>query len=502
MDDPGNQQATIDFLSRPESHGFDGPVECVETHGAIVFLAGDRAFKLKRAVDLGYLDFSTPEKRHAACEAELALNRRTAPDLYLAVRSIGRGADGSLGFDAGDPVDWVVEMQRFPGDALLSEVAARGELTPALVRELADAIAAFHEIAKPVRRDGAARMARVIDTNRAAMAAAEMDAAACDEWERKARAALRTVADLLDARAAQGHVRHCHGDLHLRNICLWNGHPTLFDCLEFNADLATTDVLYDVAFLVMDLLHRGFRDEASLLLNRYLDMRAEGGGMAALPLFLSVRSAVRAHVTAQAALQHGEDNEDARAYLRQAIDWLSPQPPLLVAVGGLSGTGKSTLAGALAPDLGAAPGARWLRSDELRKRRAGVKPEQALPASAYTPEENAAVYAALIDEAAAMLAAGRAVIVDGVFAREDERTRIERVAGDAGVPFIGLWLEAPREALLARVGDRRGDASDAGPAVVERQLGYALGDLSGWHRVDASGAPGDTLAAARAVITR
>lgn len=507
MTQPGEQAETIAFLSQAQAFGLSGPVETVETHGAIVFLVADRAFKLKRAVDLGYLDFSTREKRHAVCEAELALNRRTAPELYLALRMVGRLGDGSLALDAGEPVDWLVEMRRFAPEALLSEVAARGELTPHLVHDLADAIARFHEVAEPDRTgDGEARVGRVIDINRAAMDAAGLDRDACDAWERAARTALAENAALLDARAATCHVRHCHGDLHLHNICLWDGKPTLFDCLEFDADLATTDVLYDVAFLVMDLLHQDLRREAALLLNRYLDMRDEGQALAAMPLFLSLRSAVRAHVSALAATRQHDAAaaerlvEEGHSYLDQAIAWLSPEPPVLLAIGGLSGTGKSTLAGALAPEIGAAPGARWLRSDVVRKRGVGLRPEDRLPAAAYTAEAMAAVYAALGDEAQAMLAEGRAVIADAVFSTPGERAAIEQAAQAAGVPFLGLWLEASREVMLARVSARVGDASDAGPAVVERQLHYDLGDLSGWIHIDASGSRADTLAAAHDVL--
>lgn len=501
------QAETVAFLSQGAAYGLPGPVETVETHGAIVFLAGDRAFKLKRAVNLGYLDFSTCAKRHAVCEAELALNRRTAPEIYLGLRMVGRRADGTLALDIGEAVDWLVEMQRFPPGALLSAVAARGELTPVLVRDLADAIARFHEIAEPdTSGDGAARLARVIAINRAAMDASGLDRSASDTWEEKARAALSRQAALLDARAASGHVRRCHGDLHLHNICLWKGRPTLFDCLEFDTDLATTDVLYDVAFLVMDLLHQGLRTEAALLLNRYLDMRDEGGAMAAMPLFLSLRSAVRAHVSSLAAARQHEAVEavrlagEGRQYLEQAIGWLAPEPPVLLAIGGFSGTGKSTLAAALAPGIGAAPGARWLRSDVLRKRRAGLGPEDRLPPDAYSADAAAAVYDALAGEAGTMLEAGRAVIADAVFSTPEERAAIERVARAAGAPFIGLWLEAPREIMLARVGARRGDASDAGPAIVELQLASDPGDLSAWQHVDASGSREDTLATGQTAL--
>ena len=191
---------------------------------------------------------------------------------------------------------------------------------------------------------------------------------------------------MLDRRGAAGKVRRCHGDLHLRNVCLFEGKPTLFDCLEFSDELASVDVLYDLAFLLMDLEHRGLADFANLVLNRYLDLTGEDDGLAALPLFLSLRAAIRAHVTA-AAMERAAQSAaepamaaEARRYLELAAQFLRPRSCRLIAIGGLSGTGKSTLAAALAPCLGA----RVLRSDVIRKRLFGVAPETQLPASAYT----------------------------------------------------------------------------------------------------------------------
>ncbi|AKH42971.1 hypothetical protein FHS61_003121 [Altererythrobacter atlanticus] len=501
-----DQQEVIDFLSRPESHGGAGPVERVETHIAVIFLVGDRAFKLKRAVRYSYLDFSTPAQRRAVCEEELRLNRRTAPELYIAVRSIGRRQDGSLGFDVGDPIDWVVEMRRFDDGALLEAVAERGDLDPGLVRRLADGIAKFHESAEIIRvQDGAERIRSIVTGNRESMAAQPdvLAAEKCDALYRRSLEQVDRLAPLLDSRARNGFVRHCHGDLHLANICLWRGEPTLFDCLEFNSDLATTDVLYDAAFLVMDMWERGLRRQASLLFNRYCDMSGESEGVATLPPFLSMRAAIRAHVNASAAAQM-DDAEKARGkrtqageYLAAALTFLDQPLPRLVVVGGFSGTGKSSLAGKLAPEIGGAPGARWLRTDVLRKRMAGVSPEESLSPDAYTQERSDKVYMRLMDEARAMLSAGRSVVVDGVFARYAERSRMEELARQAGVPFTGLWLEAPPEVLKQRVSGRVGDASDADAAVVDLQIARDPGDLSDWRRVDAAPAPDAVLAAAR-----
>jgi aminoglycoside phosphotransferase family enzyme/predicted kinase len=510
MPAPDDQHQVIAFLSDAGNLGEKGPVERIETHAAIVFLAGAHAFKLKKAVHYPYLDFSSVEKREAVCRAELELNRRTAPELYLDVRSINRQADGTLGFGEGEALDWIVWMRRFADEDLLDAVARRSGLDAPLLRALADHIARFHdEAAIHSGTDGAARIARVIDGNRASMAGLPEGAlprADCDRLHVRSIARLEELSSLLDQRARRGAVRRCHGDLHLANICLFEGKPMLFDCLEFDEELATTDVLYDLAFLLMDLWVKGWRNEASLVFNRYLDRREETDGIAAMGLFLSMRAAIRAHVGATAAAGIEEEARRARklaaarSYLEAALAFLETRPPRLVAVGGLSGSGKSTLAGLLAPQIGGAPGARWLRSDVIRKLLAGEAPETRLPAEAYTPERNAEVYGKLLADCRSVLAAGHAVIVDGVFARPGEREQLSTIARETGAGFTGIWLEAPPGELFARVEARKNDASDADRGVVERQLTYELGDLSGWQKVAAKGSPEEVLARVRRLL--
>jgi len=492
--DEQDQRATIAFLQAQAP-----AVERIDTHGALIFLAGEEVFKLKRAVNLGYLDFSTLAAREDACRAELALNRRTAPDLYRAVRAIRRGPDGALHWDSeGEIVDWVVVMRRFPAQDLLTQVAARGALDPPMLHALADGVAAFHAGAAICHDgEGAARMAQVIAGNGRSFAAVPPDLLPVQDVARLqalSLAALAKVADLLDARARAGKVRHGHGDLHLANICLWQGRPVPFDCLEFSAELATTDLLYDLAFLLMDLWHKGHAQAASVIANRYTDRTGEEDGWPALPLFLSVRAAIRAHVgAATAARMDGAAREakvaEARGYLDAALAFLEPGAVGLIAVGGLSGTGKSTLAAALAPRIGAAPGARWLRSDVIRKARAGVAPEDRLPPETYKKEASALVYAAMEGQAGAMLARNWPVVVDAVFAAPDERAAMEELARRAGVPFLGLWLEADGATMRHRVSARHGDASDADAGVVARQMAYDCGDLSGWRKIAAGGSP-------------
>lgn len=510
VDRQDSQQDVVAFLSDPASYPCGDPVERIETHAAILFLVGERAFKLKRAVQYPYLDFSSPTKRKAVCEAELALNRRTAPSLYLGVRAIGRLADGGLAIGRGTPVDWLVVMRRFPQEQLLDTMARVGRLEAKLLRSLADEIARFHAGAEIIAgRAGALMARRVIEGNSKSMAAAARDIFAKSDGVRLARAqraALDAVASLLDKRAASGYVRHCHGDLHLANICVWRDRPTLFDCLEFDRDLAISDLLYDLAFLLMDLWQRGLYPEASLVFNRYFDRRVETEGVAALPLFLSMRAAVRSHVEASSAVRQtrrqarARHRKAARALLSSAFDFLEVARPRIIAVGGISGSGKSTLAAALAPLVGSAPGARLLRTDILRKRLAGIEPEAHLPRRSYTTEAHATVYAELFAEARKLLVAGWPVIVDAVFDFPETRAGIEHLAEELAVPFHGLWLVAPPALLHARVRARRDDASDAGAAVVDHQLARDVGNLERWRRMDASGNPERTLTLAKHLL--
>jgi len=317
---------------------------------------------------------------------------------------------------------------------------------------------------------------------------------------------LGRIETLLDERMAQGLVRRCHGDLHLRNICVIDGRPTIFDGIEFNDAIACIDVLYDLAFLLMDLDHRGLRSYANLVLNRYLRHGDDLPGLAAMPLFLSVRAAVRAKVSISMAASQARPDaaqplaDEAGVYFRAARAYLEPALPRLVAVGGLSGTGKTSLARELAPDLGAPPGALHLRSDVLRKALAGVGELNRLVPKSYNAAASEVVYAELVRRTRAALDAGRAVIVDAVYARPEERAAIEAVARDLGVPFHGLWLECPEDVMIARVAGRRADASDATIEVLRRQLGYDISAIT-WHRLDASDAPEAVSATAKRTLS-
>jgi uncharacterized protein len=487
-----SQDEAIAFLMSSDAFGAspDAP-QTIETHISLVITSGARAVKLKRAVRLGYVDFSTPERRLAACERELALNRRTAPDLYRAVHKLTRQPDGSLALNGdGALVDAVVEMVRFDEDGLFDRLAVKRALTRPMLTRLASRIAEFHAGAEVDRSsDGGARMVAVLGINERAFATTEVfpheEVAALNT---AFRAGLATLSDLLDARARAGKVRRCHGDLHLRNICLVGGEPTLFDCLEFDESMATTDILYDVGFLLMDLWHRGTRVDANLVFNRYLDACDEEDGLPLISFLMAVRAAVRAHVTATQAEGGGEvaaaRRAEARSYFELAQALLQNRPATLVAVGGLSGSGKSTVAAALAPEFGSAPGARILASDRIRKHLFATPAETRLSADAYRPDVSEQVYAELADRAKHIAQLGHAVVADAVFDKPEERTRIASAAQSAEVPFKGVWLDADPEKLMQRVRSRIGDVSDATTDVVARQMSRSLGTIT-WTRVPA-----------------
>jgi aminoglycoside phosphotransferase family enzyme/predicted kinase len=516
MDDA--QHDVIAFLRDPGSYPPGaGPVEIIETHASLVFLAGTRAYKLKRAVKYPYLDFSTVARRRAACTAELKLNRRTAPQLYLEVRAISRLADGSLVWgrpkgdlgDPLDPLDFVVVMRRFDQSDLLENVALAGGLSVPLCYALSAHIAAFHDKAEQrPDRGGTQAMAELVETNIGCLRnsrSAGFAAAQIDRVESGLRGELARVEHLLDERRDAGKVRRGHGDLHLRNICLVDGRPVLFDCVEFSEELASIDVLYDLAFLLMDLGHRLHPGLANLVLNRYLDLTGEDDGLATMGLFLALRAVIRAHVGATMA-EHGWGPGDAsaafaeaRGYLDDAEAALAPSSARLVAVGGLSGSGKSVLAARLAPELGRRPGARVLRSDVIRKLRFGAEPESRLPPEAYTAQVNAQVYHDLCTRAAVALRAGYSAVIDAVALGEAERRSFAAVAAAAGVPFTGLWLEAPAETMRERLGGRSGDASDASAEVLGHQLSLDPGVIE-WIGIDSGGDPDTTLAAARRAL--
>tara|TARA_B100000315_G_scaffold250484_2_gene283388 strand:+ start:1226 stop:2716 length:1491 start_codon:yes stop_codon:yes gene_type:complete len=480
------QASIIEFLSDPKIYGADvDHVDLITTHISHVFLAGTKAYKLKRSLKLPYLDFSSLDLRKAACENEVKLNKRTAPMIYNGVLPVTLSAEKKLAINGeGEIVDWLVEMNRFDDDMLLNKCAQKGKLSNTLIENLAAEIFNFHNKENPVKNtDAGAVMASIVENNTQCFLQYGADILGhhkITELSEKTQARLGEVALLLDRRRDEGKVRHCHGDLHLGNIVLIDDQPVLFDAIEFSDELATIDVIYDLAFLLMDLICQGFQLQANTLLNRYMALAADYEALAALPLFLSIRAAIRSHVAALA-----EDKKAAIKYMDFAVKFLEPISPRLIAIGGLSGSGKSAVARVLAPSINPLPGALVLRSDVLRKQLAGVDQYVKLTDAEYSPDMTRRTYDKMYQDAAAGLLAGHSVIVDAVFAQTDERAAIENVAAKAGVVFDGIWLAAEPAVAEQRISSRRNDASDATVDILQQQFSYDTG-LIDWTKVESS----------------
>lgn len=483
-------------------------VKRIDTHAASVFLDGMRALKIKRAVKYPFLDYSTLDKRKAACEEELRINRPHAPQIYHRIVAITEEPDGSVTIDGrGRPIEYAVDMSRFDESRTLDHLAKAGQFDADFASAIADAIAASHAAATPA--DGKAWISSIpalIDGNSSGLQngnhvpAAEIEQLAQASHE----ASLRTR-NLLEERGRRGFVRRCHGDLHLANIVLIEQQPVLFDAIEFDAQMATVDVFYDLGFTLMDMLRHAQPLAANTVLNQYLAATPLENldALGALPLFMSIRAAIRAQVAlARLKPPHADDAgilDEAHRYFDLARALIQPPTPRLIAVGGLSGTGKTVLARALAPTVAPQPGAVVLRSDVIRKQMLGVADTERLPPSAYTPELAARVYEALAERARRVLAQGHSAIVDGVFARDFERDAFATLARDCNVSLTGLFLVADLATRQARIGGRSSDASDATQEVAALQEHYNIGHM-GWTTIDASGTPAQTLQSGRDAI--
>lgn len=483
---PAEQQDVARFLADLAR------VPARETHISAIFIGADTVWKVKKAIRMPFLDFRTLRAREYFLRRELELNQPFAPDLYRAVVGIERRADGTLAFGSTNPIEFALAMSPVPPSDFLDVIAAQGALTTGLLDALGDAIAAYHNSLSPVTiPDHAGAMLHITEGNERSALAAGLPPGDVRSWCEAMRAAIEACRPWLSDRFRSGFIRRCHGDLHLGNICLWKGKPVPFDALEFDENLATIDVGYDLAFLLMDLDRRVGRPAANRVMNRYIARTGDIGAAAGFPIYLSQRAMIRAHVLTATG-------QDGTNYLKAAKDYLLPTPRAVVAIGGLQGSGKSTLARDLAPSLGSAPGALIIRSDEVRKRIFGLPPERRLPPEAYSEEANAETNAALIGQIQAALVARNSIIVDASFLNSSIKDYLVQIMDDTGTAFVGIWLEAPISLLKERVSARSGDASDA---TVEVLLAAAARNpgAGDWLTIDARDRH-ETLRAARDAI--
>lgn len=483
--DAATQRRLVTALAGHLGRQAGGAVEIVETHISWVILAGEHAYKLKKPLNLGFLDFSSLAKRRLACEEEIRLNRRTAPDIYLDVVAIG-GSAGAPRLDATPAIEYAVRMRRFARDDGLDFLLARNALGMDDIGQVATMIAAFHDGAARATDGGHGTPGRILEDALANFS--QMPALAFDNENRERLRRLHdwTLAEharhapLMEARMRAGQVRECHGDLHLANMVRHGGRIVAFDCIEFNPEMRWIDVANDLAFTLMDLRHRGHAEFARLLLDVYLSQRGDWAGVPLLPFYLCYRAmvrakvaAIRAHASIDKKRQHDEALQDCMAHLWLAESFTQPGKPRLVITSGLSGSGKSHWSGLL---LRARDWLR-LRSDVERKRLAGLAPMQASGAALnqglYAPAATAGVYASLATVAGTLLGAGFAVIVDATFLKRAQRKPFRELALRLGVPFTILALTASSTELRGRLETRlaRGnDASEANHAILASQV--------------------------------
>lgn len=490
-------------------HGCE-KVELLETHISFVLVAGAYAYKIKKSVTLAFLDFTTLSARRFYCEEELRLNRRYAPQLYLAVVPITGSAEHPAIGGTGSPIEYAVQMRAFAQADLASRVLMRGELQPHHVDALAARVAAFHDGIDRVDTSTALgtpsciRQAAVenIDEIERLLdrADAKHDLGRLRQWT------ARECAALLDAfaqRRAEGFVRECHGDLHLDNIALVDGEITLFDGIEFSDTLRWIDVMNEIAFLIMDLQYRLRPDLAWRFLNAYLEHTGDYAGLAVLRFYVVYRAMVRAKVACVRAAQSGLDasarsnlRTEYERHLRLAQSHLEPRPPAIVITHGLSGCGKTTLSQGMLEAIGAVR----IRSDVERKRLAGMpvhsRSDSAIAGGLYREDMNERTYLHLRAGAEAIIGAGAIAVVDATFLKRWQRQMFREHARQRGVPFAIVTFWAQESELRARIAHRHGkgtDASDADLAVLEYQLAtaeaLASDELPDEIRYDTTGMP-------------
>ena len=478
----------ISSLQNPSLYNHDiQQFELIETHISWVILTGAYAYKIKKPVNLGFLDFSTLEKRRFFCEEELRLNRRLAPIFYLALVTISGSAEVPRLDGTGEPLEYAVKMKQFPQEALLSRQIRDGHVSSSHIDELARSIAEFHAriaIADPFSEFGTPDLIRhVVLDNFQQLPAEAIELISNQEIDRLMQWTTAEHAQCVkhfEKRKAEGFIRECHGDLHLGNIALVDKEIVIFDCIEFSERFRWIDVMSEVAFVVMDLIDRSASSLGWRLLNAYLEQTGDYKGLHLLPYYMTYRAMVRAKVTGIRLAQtrtedseHSELAEELNKYLALSTSLTKPPHPTLIITHGLSGSGKTTVSQALLESLGAIR----IRSDIERKRLLGLSQEERTKAQkialVYSKDSTEATYAQLKKLARSILQSGHSAIVDATFLKQTYRNTFAELAQDLGLPFFILDIRAPEAILRKRVEDRQRkgqDASEADISVLEQQL--------------------------------
>jgi aminoglycoside phosphotransferase family enzyme/gluconate kinase len=471
----------IQQMQTPEfyPHDTEPEIKLIQTHVSYVLLTGDYAYKVKKPVDFGFLDYSTLEKRHHFCQEELRLNRRGAAELYLDVVPMTQaGEQFHLGGD-GDPVEYAVKMRQFPQDALLTSLYDRGELTEELLVDLAKAIAQFHSIADTndyIRSFGEIpKVRQSIDENydqTETYIGGPQTQQQFDETRQYTDQFFANRQELFEERMRQGKIRECHGDIHLRNICYWNDKLYLFDCIEFNEPFRFADVMFDIAYIVMDLQARKRPDLCTLFLNTYLEQTGDWEGLKILPLYVSRQSYVRAKVTSFLLGDPGIPAADKQAlsdtaalYYTLAWQVTKPKQGKLFVMAGLSGSGKTTTARKLAIQQEAI----HIRSDAVRKHLGGIPLEQRGSDDLYTPEMTQKTYGRLLDLGMQLASEGYTVVLDAKYDRQELRQDVISKAAAHQIPVQIIHCDAPMEVLRDRLQSRTGDIADATTDILAKQ---------------------------------
>ena len=513
-----DQSALIEALSSPEAFGLKSSqkITVKETNISDVFLTGEKAYKLKRGVKYPYVDYSTPQKRLAACQKELEICNRFAPGLCFGVEEVVTDKKGRIFIRSAcsdknaEVIDYLLVMQEFEESMLFENMVERGDLDRFEMMDTAEKIFDLHRNAEVIMTRNPVDIirGRIYENNAMIRCFVPdiFDGEDVDALETAQLEALEKNKQLLLKRQAEGKIRWCHGDLTLRNLAMWNGRVVPFNPIEFYDDLTQIDTLYDFSFLLVEMESKGQRRLASILFNHYMALSADWEGIPVLPLFLSCRAAVNAYVFAQRSAEIKEKHEAAlmanRAYEQLVIAkrFLEQPKPILVACGGLSGSGKSRIARESAPFIGNPPGAVILRDDVLRKNLLNTELEEHLDPSGYTPELEDKVFDLLCAECRRVLSAGQSVVADALFHEESRRRAIEELAREMNVDFQGLWVDAPLEIRIQRVASRKRNPSDVTTAdELKRQLDIDVGPIT-WEKIDTSGDRMATLTRVRTLL--